>query len=324
MTKNYEKMLKTKRGWTKIPNAIRHDENLTSDAKVVIEELLSVSGDFHISESGIASSVHLSLERVKKAIRLLKSTGYIQLTPTKKGTQFIGYEWQISDIAGAFRKLNSQQSENPSTENPSDGKPADRKTRRPETQQLENPTTYQYTDRYTERYQYTNNQKRIDEHTNVDEERENQVQSLSPYLFPDTKEFFSGKGSSEATASPLQGEKPGLGNQVLSQNDFAIEQAFNRFCDVYPNLGDKDLARAAFLAIPDISNLCHQIANSVEWFEKSGKWNNWQTGQKNVSCPQAAKFLKRGDWQQYLKSGATMSEEDRLRAILAKNRNINN
>ena len=90
---------------------------------------------------------------------------------------------------------------------------------------------------------------------------------------------------------------------MLSQADVTVEQAFNRFCEVYPNLGDKNLARASFLAIPDIGNICHQIVNSVEWFEQSGKWDNWQTGQKNVSCPRASKFLNRGDWQEYMKSG---------------------
>lgn len=312
MNKNYEKTLKTKRGWTKIPNAIRHDKNLTSDAKVVIEELLSVSGDFNISMKGIAKATHLSESKVKRAVDLLQDTGYLKILKIRNGKYFGGYKWLISDVPGVYRKCTDGISMDgisiPAT---SDYGISNNDISIPATS-IGAPL-YQY----TERYQHTNNQKRIDQHTDVDEERENQVQSLSPYPFPDTEEFFSGKGSSEATASPLQGKKPGQ-EEIISQADLHIEQAFNRFCDVYPNLGDRDLARAAFLAIPDISTICHQIANSVEWFKRSGKWDNWSTGQKNVSCPQAAKFLKRGDWQEYLKSGKTKSTKEAILEILTE------
>ena len=270
MIMNYEKTLKTKGGWTKIPNAIRHDKNLTSDAKVVIEELLSISGEFHISESGLASSVHLSLERVKKAIRLLKSTGYIQLSPTKRGTQFIGYEWQISDAAGTFRKFDSQQTENPSTGIPSDGKPTDRKTRRPETQQTENPTTYQN----TERYQHTNNQERIDEHTEEDQPPHHQAQALEeeevsppPYQFPS----FSSESSSEATASPLQGEKPEHGEEVISQKEYMYQQFLEKFPKA-PLVREKELTRQAFFDIPNLEQEFDRIMWGLDEWCRSPEW----------------------------------------------------
>lgn len=318
MAANYEMNKLTKKGWTKQPNAILKDKDLTSDAKVIIYALLSVSGDYHISESGIASMVNLSLDRVKKAVKLLKSTGYIEVSKVTINNRLNGYIWKISDTKGIYRKCDFRELENQATENPTDGISSDRETKRPKTRQTENPSTYEY----TERYEHTNNQRRIDEHTEEDEERENQEASHSPFSLPPYNPSSFTESSSVVNA-PSPASKNTV-SQVITQTDLNIEQAFNRFCDVYPNLGDIERARAAFLAIPDISNICQQVANSVEWFEKNKLWDNWKTGQKNVSCPGAVRFLKEGHWKQYLKSGATMSEEERIMAALNRSRQQNN
>ena len=96
-----------------------------------------------------------------------------------------------------------------------------------------------------------------------------------------------------------------------------IYQAFNRFCEVYPRLGEREQAQAAFFMIPDISNICWKIVNSVEWFETGKRWDDWKTGQKNVFCPQAAKFLTRGDWKEFLKSDRPLSFEERMDALFS-------
>jgi biotin operon repressor len=303
---NYYHIKTVSRGWTKLPNAIRHDKNLTSDAKVIIEELLSVSGDFHISENSIASSVNLSLERVKKAIRLLKNTGYIQIIRLKDGTRFVGCQWGISDTGGTFHQVENptcgnQATENQATEmaiNPT-GNSIRLETERMETARLkparlENLPIYQSINEYQQTNYQRTEDKRPTDNELIYQEREGQSGSPSP--------------------SPLNLSA----ESVISSGEVNTIQAFNRFCEVYPNLGDRTAAQNAFMAVPDIDKICWQIVNSVEWFEKRQKWDNWQTGQKNVSCPQAAKFLTRGDWQEYLKSGATVSTTDRILAILAK------
>lgn len=290
MKKNYYKIQNVKRGWTKIPNAIRHDEKLTSDAKVVIEELLSVSGDFQIYEAGIANALHLSLVRVKNAIKLLKSEGYIQLTKVKAGSHFGGWEWGISDTNGTFRTVENRTIGNRTvgnTINPNENSERS-EIELSETRPVENLPIYQT----TERFQTTNHQEMNFQGQNENEEREN-----------------------EEDLSPLLPTNIGKGN-IISSGDVNTIQAFNRFCEIYPRIGDREQAQVAFFQIPDISNICWQIVQSVEWFEKNKRWDDWRTGQKNVSCPQAVKFLKRGDWQDYMKAGSTKSRREELDEIL--------
>ena len=130
------------------------------------------------------------------------------------------------------------------------------------------------------------------------------------------EEETKGEETEEREFTPTLTPLNQSGESVISSGELNTIQAFNRFCEVYPKVGDIDKARAAFLAIPDIDKICNQITNSIEWFEKTGRWNDWKTGQKNVSCPQAVKFLTRGDWREYLNSGQTMSYRERLNAIL--------
>lgn len=290
MKKNYEKNLKTKSGWTKIPNAIRHDEKLTSDAKVVIEELLSVSGDFQIYEAGIANALHLSLVRVKNAIKLLKSEGYIQLTKVKDGSHFGGWEWRISDTNGTFRTVENRTIGNRTVGNainPNENSERS-ETELSETLPVGNLPIYQI----TERFQTTNHQE---------------------MNFQGQKKYEETKG--EVAHSPFSPTNKGNGN-IISSGDVNTIQAFNKFCEIFPRLGDREAAQAAFFQIPDISKICWQIVQSVEWFENLKRWDDWQTGQKNKYCPQAAKFLKREDWQEYMRTGATKSRREELDELL--------
>ena len=294
MNKNYHQILNVKRGWTKIPNAIRHDKNLTSDAKVVIEELLSVTGDFHISESGLAGSLNISLERVKKAIRLLKSEGYIQLKRIKKGTQFIGCEWQISDTAGTFQKLNSHQTENPSNGNPSDGNPSEWKSGRMETQSNGNTPIYQITEGY-EVINTTNNQKPMDEHTEKNQLLHHQAQALEEvdegFSGVSSSGSFSSESSSEANASPLQGKKPGQGEQVISQTEYLYQQLRNK----YPphRLGDYADGFKAFQSIPGIATVYPEIVRGLESWKQSESWSN----EDGRYVPGLVKFLNERKWK---------------------------
>ena len=292
MAANYVKTLTTKKGWTKQPNSILHDNELTSDAKVVIYELLSVTGDYNISIKGISKTTNLSEAKVKRAVKLLQDVGYLQIVKVRNGKYFAGYKWLFADAPGAYRKCTDGISMDgisiPATsnyENSMDGISKDEMS-------MDAPL-----------YQQTNN-----EHTNNEKQKNEQTK----WMNDEEREFTP-------TLTPLNQS----GESIISSGEVNTILAFNRFCEVYPKVGDKDSARDAFLAIPDIDKICNQIVNSVEWFEKSGVWDNWTTGQKNVSCPFATKFLTRGDWQEYLKSNSSLSTRDRLQAILSKESTAN-
>ena len=282
---NYEQHKITKSGWTKQPNALLRDPHLTSDAFKVISFLLSISGDYHISIKGISKTVNLSEAKVRRATTLLQRAGYLEIKKIKAGKMF-AYKWLISDAPGVY----GVSTDGTSIDGMSIGGTS------MDEHSIDGTSIdahiYQYTDRYIPKNEELKNEEPKDEGRRDEE---------------DPTPFFSPNQS---------------GEKIISSGEVNTVQAFNRFCEVYPRLGDREEVRIIFFAIPDINNICWQIANSVEWFEKMKRWDDWQSGQKNKYCPQAAKFLERGDWQEFLKSGAALSEEDRLRAALAKSRSI--
>lgn len=288
MAANYEMNKTTKRGWTKQPNAILKDKDLTSDAKVIIYALLSISGDYHISESGIASAVNLSLDRVKKAIKLLKSAGYIEVTRVMNNHRLNGYMWKISDANGTYRKCDFRKLENPTTENPTDEISSDRETQRPKTRLMENLPAYEY----TERYQETNNQE-----MNYQGQRENQLPhqpdavvenvSLPPY-----SGNSSWESSSEAKASPLSDKNLDNGEQVISPMEFKYQQ----FLQKYPKAPldrDKEETRKAFFEIPNLEDHFEQIMYGLEKWCKSSEWNTEEG--KYVKKP--LNWIKERQWE---------------------------
>lgn len=275
MATNYEMNKTTKRGWTKQPNAILNDKDLTSDAKVIIYALLSISGDYHISESGIASTVNISLDRVKKAIKLLKSTGYIEVTRVMNNHRLNGYMWKISDANGTYRKCDFREMENPATENPTDEISSDRETQRPKTRLTENLPTY----KYTERYQETNNQE-----MNYQGQNENQL----PHHQPDAVEEdvsptpcsgnYSGESGSEAKASPLPNKSQGDGGAVMPEREFEFQQFLKKY-PKKPTGTDMESTRKAFFEATVVDGSFAEImagladwCNSVDWNKENGRY----------------------------------------------------
>lgn len=290
MTDNFKIHGTVDKEFTKVPKAIIRDKSISAEARIILEFLIDLTGDFSVNERGLSSILGISLFKVGNAVNELETAGYIRKQRVMNGTKFAGWSWDIS--AFPIFRSNLSDTENSdlkkSDTNNSDLKNSD--TEKSDTN-FSNPTDQLYIkDQKDTRPTDT----RLKEEKTKVEETEESV--FAPTLTPLIQS----------------------GESLISAGELNIAQAFNRFCDVYPNLGDRDQAWVAFRAIPDIDKICQQIANSVEWFEKSGRWDNWQTGQKNVVCPYAAKFLKRGDWQQYLKSGATISTTDRILAVLAK------
>ena len=276
MRKNYHHIKNVKKGWTKLPNAIRHDENLTSDAKVVIEELLSVSGDFHIHEAGIADSLHLSLVRVKNAIRLLKSTGYIQLTKVKDGSRFGGCEWGISDTAGTFQSSENHtlgNRTNGNAVNPSDNSDSS-ETDRMESVSFENLPIYQL----TEGFQHTNNQQTNNQLTEQDEKPHHQPDVEEAAVSPASNKGVSSWGSSsEANASPLSGKNSSQA-EPISQREYQYQQFLKKYPKA-PLVKDGEETREAFFEATALDGSFAEImagldawCRSAEWRKDNGRW----------------------------------------------------
>lgn len=290
MNSNFKIHGTVEKDFTKVPKTIIRDTSMSSDAKVILEFLIDLTGEFSINERGLASLLGISLFKVGKAIGELEKAGYISKRMVMNKTRFAGWFWDIS-VTPIFKSdsthLNFSDTEISDT-NFSDTKISD--TDFSDTN-FPYPTDQVYIkDRKDTRPTDT----RLEEEKTVSNETE------------------------ESVCSPIIPPLNQSGEKIISSGEVNTVQAFNRFCEVYPNLGDRNSAQAAFFAIPDIDKICWQIANSVEWFMKTKRWDEWVTGQKNVACPQATKFLKRGDWQQYLKSGATISKSERRLAILSQ------
>lgn len=288
MSSNYHLIKNTTKGWTKQPNAVLHDEDLTSDAKVILYALLAVSGNFHITESGLASSLHLSLDRVKKAVKLLKSTGYIDVSKVMNNNRIAGYIWTIADTNDVLRKGDFRKLENPATENPADGISDGRNFSRSETHQTENLPIYEEPKGSEE----PKGETPMDEQQRT-EGRKGESSSSSPSptavnpqigleedeagLFSRFKDPDSGYSSSEAKASPLPNKTP-TQQGVITQRDYMYQQ----FLKKYPKKpAGKDLAatKQAFFDIPDLETIFGTImasldewCNSVDWNKESGRY----------------------------------------------------
>ena len=288
MNSNFKIHGAVEKDFIKVPKTIIRDTSMSSDAKVILEFLIDLTGEFSINERGLSSLLGISLFKVGKAIGELEKAGYISKRMVMNKNRFAGWFWDIS-VTPIFKSdsthLNFSDTEISDT-NFSDTKISD-------------------TDFSDTNFPYLTDQVYIKDRKDT-----------RPTDTRLKEEKTNGDKTEEREFAPILTPLNQSGERIISSGEVNTIQAFNRFCEVYPNVGDRNQAQAAFFNIPDINKICWQIVNSVEWFEKTKRWDDWRTGQKNVVCPQAAKFLKRGDWQQFLKSGNTMSFKERLDALL--------
>lgn len=289
MTDNYKIYGAIDKDFTKVPKAVIKDVSISCEARIILEFLIDLMGNFNINEHGLSTILGITEYKVKRAVIELEAAGYVHRYRQRimNGSKFGGWFWEIS-VTPRFENqlVENQTSEIQPVENQFEIQPV-------ENQLSEN--------QLVENIPYIKDRKdtrptdiRLKEEETKGEETEEREITLTP--------------------TPLNQS----GENIISSTDVNTIQAFNRFCEVYPSLGNRDQAQAAFFAVPDINNICWQIVNSVEWFMKNGKWDNWKTGQKNVSCPGAVKFIKEGRWQEYLKSGATMSRREQLSVLLSE------
>ena len=295
---NYKINGSVEKDFTKVPKTIIQDKSLSCEARIILEFLIDLIGEFSVNEHGLSTILGITEYKVKRAVIELENAGYIHRRRQRilNGSKFGGWFWDIS-VTPIFR-LDIPRVENQLVENQTS-----------EIQLVENQFEIQPVENQLSENQPVENQSYIQDRKDIRPIDTRLKEEETEREKTEEREFTP-------TLTPLNQS----GESVISQQELNITQAFNRFCEVYPKVGNRDQARAAFFAIPDIDKICNQITNSVEWFEKTGRWNDWKTGQKNVSCPLAYKFLTRGDWQEYLKSGTAMSEEERLMTILNKSR----
>ena len=284
MNNNFVIYGEVEKDFTKVPNTIIRDTSISAEARIILEFLINLTGDFNIYESGLSSILGISLFKVKRAVIELENAGYIHREKQRNSAmQFAGWSWKISAVPIFMSK--KPLSENPLSENPLSDNPLS-----------ENPLSEKP---LSENQPYIKDRKDIRPTDTRLKEDKTKVEEIEESV------------STPTLTSLFQSEET-----IISSGEINTIQAFNRFCEVYPRIGDREQAQAAFFQIPDISNICWKIVQSVEWFENLKRWDDWQTGQKHKYCPQAIKFLKRGDWQEYMKSGADMSRRERLAALL--------
>ena len=98
-------------GYTKQPNAILKDPELTDAAVRVLYFLLSITKGFHPTTKKIAKTLHMSEKKVQRALTLLKDTGYISITRVKTGSLYGGMQWRVSNYHGHFNPISEDNSE---------------------------------------------------------------------------------------------------------------------------------------------------------------------------------------------------------------------
>lgn len=99
---NYRYVDGFKDHYTKLPDVPIFDENLTSDAKVVLLSLFLVPYNFHITIESISRKIGMSENRVNNAIKRLKKNGYISVERLTNEYGPCGYYWHISGLSGTF------------------------------------------------------------------------------------------------------------------------------------------------------------------------------------------------------------------------------
>lgn len=290
MIDNYKVHGTVDKEFTKVPKAIIRDKSISADARIILAFLIDLTGEFSINERGLASLLGISLFKVGKAISQLENAGYISKRMLLNKNKFAGWFWDIS-VSPIFKSdnthLNFSDTENSDT-NFSDTNYSD--------------TNFSNADFSDTNFTDAENQVYIKDRKDT---RPIDVR-------PKEEETKREKTEESSVSAPLLTPLIQSGESVISSGELTVNQAFNRFCEIYPRLGDRKQAQAAFFEIPDISNICWKIVQSVEWFEKLRRWDDWDTGQKNKYCPQAVKFLQREDWQEYMKSEGTIPLREHL------------
>ncbi|MEN4752274.1 helix-turn-helix domain-containing protein [Pseudomonas sp. Ps21-P2] len=106
------------RSFTKIPNHIISDPQLSLKAKGLITALLSLPPNWQLSVEGLAKHHRTGISAIRSAIKELEESGYLK---SKRkygaGRKFSGYEWHLTDLPEG-REVQHPSQEKPYMENP--------------------------------------------------------------------------------------------------------------------------------------------------------------------------------------------------------------
>lgn len=309
---------KVDQSYTKQPNAILRDPDLTDAAVRVLCFLLSISKEFNPTIKKIAKTLHMSEKKVQRALTLLKNTGYISISRVKNGSLYGGMKWQVSHFHGHFNPIREDNSEiiqettdkndhiyvdkNDWVENDQICMDKNDQIHMDKNDIVENVPIQQDKINYVENDHIS--QLPIGQQT-TDVNYQGQLPEYQLPLLqqtaqaPDVEEVFqrsssgsfSSESSSEANASPLQGKKPGQGEQVISQTEYLYQQLRNK----YPphRLGDYADGFKAFQSIPDIATVYPEIVRGLESWKQSESWSN----EDGRYVPGLVKFLNERKWK---------------------------
>lgn len=274
MPDNFKTIKSTKKGWTKQPNAILRDKDLTSDAKIVIFFLLSITKNYTISIRGISKTINLSESKVKRAVELLQKTGYLRIEKVRNGSLFGGYMWLISDISGTFRKFTGETSKNETSDNGI----SKNEILRNETSEYEttvSATTYELPigeEPTMKEYVFEGQMgEQLHHQERAEEEDAETLPSNSP-------SFTSTESSSEANASPLPSKTPTGQPAVLDQREYQYQQFLKKY-PKKPYGDDMAATREAFFEATALDGSFAEImagldawCNSVDWHKEGGRY----------------------------------------------------
>lgn len=106
------------RSFTKIPNHIISDPQLSLKAKGLITALLSLPPNWQLSVEGLAKYHRTGVSAMRSAIKELEETGYLKSERKYDvGRKFSGYEWHLTDLPEG-REVQHPSQEKPYMENP--------------------------------------------------------------------------------------------------------------------------------------------------------------------------------------------------------------
>lgn len=291
------------RGYTKTPNAVLQDPNLTDSAKLVLFFLLSISHGFQPTIRKIAKTLNMTEKKVQRAIAVLKSSGYISVVRIKDGSLYGGMQWRISNFPGTFTGGSEQThvdkndpiyvDKNDVVENVQTCVDKINSICMDKNDVVENDVVDG-----VHISEQPIGQQPISEQTNFVNDQSNQLLPLQPTGDEDEEGSSQGvqgksfgSGSLGAKAPSLGDKNSRAGEQVISQTEYLFRQLREK----YPphRLGDYAAGLKAFQGIPDINTAYQGIMQGLESWKQSESWRN----EDGRYVPNLAKFLNERKWK---------------------------
>lgn len=260
------------------------DRRLTSEERDCLIMMLSNVDDWEFSYQGLATQLGIRRETVKARVQSLIEKGYVSVSyplgengkplPFAKGVWEIREEPIRAGSAGTIKPAHTCTVYSDYSAGTSEQALANRHEDLDTTNPAQRNTEGINRESPVKNQQEENHQEGKNHHLQETQAQDEEEVSLPPYQFPS----FSSGFSSEATASPLQGKKPGYGEEVISQKEHMYQQFLEKFPKA-PLVREKELTRQAFFNIPNLEQEFDRImwgldewCHSPEWRKDNGQY----------------------------------------------------